>query len=239
MRRLAVAVAVTAFLGSLAATAQESKPATITNPKDKTSYALGVNIGTGLKQQGFDINPAMLAKGLSDAYTGGKILLSEQEVHETLAALQKELVAKVQERQKAEVDKNKKAGDAFLEANKKKPGVKTLPDGLQYKILKEGTGEKPTADDTVTVNYRGSLIDGTEFDSSYARKEPATFKVNGVIKGWTEILQLMPVGSKWEVYIPPALAYGDRGAGNKIGPDSVLVFEIELMSIDKTAGATK
>ena len=157
--------------------------------------------------------------------------MTEQEMKETLAGLQKELMEKQAERAKLLAEKNKKEGEAFLAANKTKEGVKTLPDGLQYKVIKEGTGKTPKADDTVVTNYRGTLIDGTEFDSSYKRGQPATFPVKGVIPGWTEALQLMKEGSKWELFIPSNLAYGERGAGNAIGPNATLVFEIELISV--------
>jgi FKBP-type peptidyl-prolyl cis-trans isomerase FklB len=208
---------------------------TLTSQKDKVSYALGMNIasslGANLKRQNVDINTDVLLQALRDGLSGGKTLMTEEEAQSTLRQFMSELQAKQQEKMKQEADNNKKEGDTFLAANKAKPGVVTLPDGLQYKIVKEGTGPKPTATDTVTVNYRGTLINGTEFDSSYKRGQPATFPVGGVIKGWTEALQLMPVGSKWELYIPSDLAYGARGAGNDIGPNATLIFEVELLSI--------
>jgi FKBP-type peptidyl-prolyl cis-trans isomerase FklB len=165
--------------------------------------------------------------------------MTEDEARATLVQLQTDLQSKQEEKMKQAGDNNKKEGDAFLAANKSKPGVVTLPSGLQYKIVKEGTGPKPSASDTVVCNYRGTLINGTEFDSSYKRGEPASFPVSGVIKGWTEALQLMPVGSKWELYIPPDLAYGARGAGADIGPNTTLLFEVELLSIQgkEPAGA--
>jgi FKBP-type peptidyl-prolyl cis-trans isomerase FklB len=203
----------------------------VTSKKDKLSYSIGMNIGHDLKRQSVDIDPDMLAKGLKDAFSGGQTLMTEDEARQTLADFQKEMVAKQQESMKVTGEKNRKEGEAFLSANKKKSGVKTLPSGLQYKIIQEGKGESPKATDTVTVNYRGTLIDGTEFDSSYKRGQPATFPVNGVIKGWTEALQMMKGGAKWELYIPSDLAYGERGAGNLIGPNAVLIFEVELVSI--------
>ncbi len=237
MKSMAGIAAMAVLLASAAAVAQQT-PA-LSSQKDKNSYALGVNIGTGLKQQGFEISTEMLAKGVADAYSGGTMLMTEQEVRDTLAAVQKEIVAKMQEKQKEAGDKNKVAGEAFLAANKSKEGVKTTASGLQYKVIKAGTGPKPTADDTVTVHYRGTLIDGSEFDSSYSRKEPATFPVKGVIAGWTEILQLMPVGSTWQVAIPSNLAYAERGAGAKIGPNATLIFEVELLSIKPKDAETK
>jgi FKBP-type peptidyl-prolyl cis-trans isomerase FklB len=157
--------------------------------------------------------------------------MSDKDMDETMKSFQQEMSTKMQAKQKIEGDKNKKEGEAFLEANKKKDGVITLPSGLQYKILKEGSGAKPTATQTVKCNYRGTLIDGKEFDSSYKRGEPTEFPVGQVIKGWTEALQLMPVGSKWQLYIPSNLAYGENGGGSMIGPNAVLIFDIELISI--------
>lgn len=199
--------------------------------KDKVSYAIGAQIGTDMKRQAVDINPDSLAKGLKDGFQGSKMLLTDQEMREAVTSLQQQMAAKQAERMRELGAKNKQAGAAFLAENKKKDGVKVLPDGLQYKVIKEGTGKMPKAEDTVTVNYRGTLIDGTEFDSSYKRGEPATFPVKGVIKGWTEALQLMKVGSKWQLFIPPELAYGEQGAGRIIGPNSTLIFEVELLGI--------
>jgi FKBP-type peptidyl-prolyl cis-trans isomerase FklB len=216
------------FVASLVHAEEKSA---VTSKKDKLSYSIGMNIGHDLKRQSIDIDPDMLAKGLKDAFSGGQTLMTEDEARQTLADFQKEMVAKQQESMKVTGEKNRKEGETFLSANKKKNGVKTLPSGLQYKIIQEGKGESPKATDTVTVNYRGTLIDGTEFDSSYKRGQPATFPVNGVIKGWTEALQMMKEGAKWELYIPSDLAYGERGAGNLIGPNAVLIFEVELVSI--------
>jgi len=199
--------------------------------KDKVSYSIGMDIGNNLKKQSVDINPDVLAQGIKDAFSGGKTLLTEQEYRDILAAFQKDFRAKQIERTKELGEKNRKEGEAFLEENKKKDGVITLPSGLQYKVITEGTGEIPKLTDTVTVNYRGTLIDGTEFDSSYRRGQPATFLVKGVIAGWTEALQLMKVGSKWQLFIPSNLAYGERGAGRDIGPNATLIFDIELLSI--------
>ncbi len=199
--------------------------------KDKVSYGIGMDIGNNLKKQSIDVDPDILAKGIKDAYSGGKTLMNEQELRDTMMALQKEMMAKQTERMKELADKNKKESEAFLEGNKKKEGVKTLESGLQYKVITEGSGKSPKATDTVTVNYRGTLIDGTEFDSSYKRGQPATFPVNGVIAGWTEALQLMKEGSKWQLFIPSNLAYGERGAGDDIGPNATLIFEFELLSI--------
>jgi FKBP-type peptidyl-prolyl cis-trans isomerase FklB len=203
--------------------------------KDKFSYALGMNVGTNLganlKKQGMTVNVDLIARGLKDALAGGKTLITEDEARAVLMAVQAEFQQQQRERTKQLGEANKAEGAPFLAANKAKDGVVTLPSGLQYKILTAGTGPRPAATDTVTVNYRGTLINGTEFDSSYKRGQPATFAVTGVIKGWTEALQLMPVGSKWQLVIPSDLAYGERGAGADIAPNATLIFEVELLSI--------
>jgi FKBP-type peptidyl-prolyl cis-trans isomerase len=191
-----------------------------------------MNWGTGLHRQGIDVDSAALIQGMKDALAGGKTLLTEDEARSALMQLQKDMQEKQQAKAAAEGDANKKEGDAYLAANKTKEGVVVLPSGLQYKILTPGSGPKPAATDSVVCNYKGTLINGTEFDSSYKRGEPATFPVTGVIKGWTEALQLMPVGSKWQLFIPPDLAYGPRGTpGGPIGPNATLIFEVELISI--------
>ena len=205
----------------------------MTTQKSKSSYALGMSIGSGLKKQGVAtaVDPATVARGLRDAMSGSKTALTEDEMKAALQQLRGD-VEKVQTAKAHEASAGaRKEGEAFLATNKSKDGVKTLPDGLQYKVLTEGSGPKPTATDTVTVNYRGTLINGKEFDSSYKRGQPISFPVNGVIKGWTEALQLMPVGSKWQLFIPSDLAYGDRGAGADIGPGETLIFDVELISI--------
>ncbi len=206
-------------------------PLTLKTQKDKASYALGMNFGTGLRKQSIDIDPAILARGLRDSFSNGKTLLTEDEAKAVLTQLQSDVRKKQQELAQQLGEANKAQGLAFLEANKTKDGVVTLPSGLQYKVLQEGTGPKPAPTDTVVCNYRGTLLDSTEFDSSYKRGQPATFPVTGVIKGWTEALQLMPVGSKWQLFIPSALAYGEHGAGGQIGPNATLIFEVELLSI--------
>jgi FKBP-type peptidyl-prolyl cis-trans isomerase FklB len=204
------------------------------NHMDKVSYIIGMDIGKNLKKQSIDVNPDILAKGIKDVLSGGKTLLTEQEVRETMAIFQKEMMAKQEELTKKLGEKNKKEGESFLAENKKKEGVRTLPSGLQYKVIKVGSGKKPKLTDTVTTHYRGTLIDGTEFDSSYRHGGPASFPVNGVIPGWTEALQLMEEGAKWQLFVPPNLAYGDRGAGRGvIGPNTTLIFEIELISIQE------
>ena len=204
---------------------------TLKTQKDKNSYAIGMSVAKNLQRQSLDVDTAIVARGLKDAMAGGKTLLTDQEAQALLTEMQAEARKKQEEKMQVAGEANKKEGDAFLAANKTKDGVVTLPSGLQYKVLKEGTGPKPAVTDSVVCNYRGTLIDGKEFDSSYKRGQPATFPVNGVIKGWTEALQLMPVGSKWQLFVPPDLAYGDRGAGPDIGPGSTLIFEVELLSI--------
>jgi FKBP-type peptidyl-prolyl cis-trans isomerase len=211
--------------------AKTATPLTLKTEKEKFSYALGMNIGASMKRQSVTVDPAILARGLKDSLAGGKTVMTEDEARATLKQMQDEMRQKQQAKMQEEGSANKKEGEAFLAANKTKEGVVTLPSGLQYKILKEGTGPKPTSSDSVVCNYKGTLIDGKEFDSSYKRGQPATFPVTGVIKGWTEALQLMPVGSKWQLFVPPDLAYGERGAGADIGPDATLIFEVELMSI--------
>jgi len=192
------------------------------NQKEKVSYIIGMDIGSNLKRQSIDVDPNIFAKGIKDALSGEKPLLTEQEIQETMMAFQKEMM-----------EKQKKRGEVFLAENKNKEGVKTLPSGLQYKVIKAGTGKIPKLNDTVTTHYRGTLIDGTEFDSSYKRGQPVSFPVSGVIPGWTEALQLMQEGAKWQLFIPSNLAYGERGAGGIIGPNATLIFEIELISIQE------
>jgi FKBP-type peptidyl-prolyl cis-trans isomerase FklB len=210
-------------------------PVTLKTQKDKISYALGMSIGANTKRQGVDVDPALVARGMKDAMSGGKTLMTEDEAHQAIAAQSEELRKAHEAKVAAEGEENRKAGFAFLEANKTKEGIVVLPSGLQYKILKEGTGPKPASTDTVVCNYKGTLINGTEFDSSDKHGGPATFPVSGVIKGWTEALQLMSVGSKWQLFIPADLAYGERGAGGEIGPNSALIFDVELLSIkDRT-----
>jgi len=199
--------------------------------KDKLSYAMGMDLGAQLKSKSVDIDPSLFAAGLKDALAGRKTTLTVEEAKAAISELQKGLAVKQAALAKAVGDRNKAEGDAFLAANKAKPGVVTLPSGLQYRILTAGTGKKPTATDTVVCHYRGTLIDGKEFDSSFKAGAPATFPVGQVIRGWTEVLQLMPVGSKWQVFIPSNLAYAERGASADIGPNATLIFEIELIAI--------
>ena len=202
---------------------QEKSPQ-LKDQKDKVSYSIGLNIGFNLNRQNVQINPDVLTAGIKDAIAGKPQLTTDQ-VKEVMATFEKDM----QQKQKAAGEKNASEGTKFLDENKKKEGVKTAASGLQYKVIKDGTGAQPKATDTVTVNYRGTLINGTEFDSSYKRGQPATFPLNGVIKGWTEGLQLMKVGSKYQFFLPPNLAYGERAVGPDIAPNSTLIFEVELL----------
>jgi FKBP-type peptidyl-prolyl cis-trans isomerase len=210
---------------------KSQSPLVLKTDKDKVSYALGMNLGANLKRDSVDIDTAIFVRALKDTVAGGRTLLTDSEARAALTQLQTAVRGKQMEKMKLAGEANKKEGDAFLAANKSQEGIVTLPSGLEYKILTQGTGPKPTAADTVVCNYRGTLVNGTEFDSSYKRGQPATFPVTGVIKGWTEALQLMPVGSKWQLFLPAELAYGERGPSPEIGPNSTLVFEVELLSI--------
>ena len=227
---------------ALSMSAAEDSPLVKTQ-KDKISYSIGLDIGRNITNSQIEINIEALTAGLKSVITGTKPLLTEEESKEVMnnfrtemqakqQARMKEMQAKQAEKSKEAAEKNKKEGEEFLAANKKKPGVTTTASGLQYKVITMGTGKKPSATDSVTTHYRGTLINGTKFDSSYDRGEPAAFAVGGVIKGWTEALQLMPVGSKWQLFIPSELAYGERGTGREIGPHATLLFDIELLSID-------
>jgi FKBP-type peptidyl-prolyl cis-trans isomerase len=232
MNILAVLGLVAATLPTIAS-AQEAAlpaPAAPTTQKEKLSYAVGMNLGRQFKSQEVDIDTAMLARGIRDAIAG-KTAITEEEARTVMTAFQSEMRTKQAATMAQAAEKNSKEGEAFLAENKTKEGVVTTASGLQYKIVKEGTGPKPTLEDTVVCHYRGTLIDGTEFDSSYKRNEPAKFPVKGVIKGWTEALQLMSVGSTWQLFVPSSLAYGERGVGSQIGPNTMLIFDVELISI--------
>jgi FKBP-type peptidyl-prolyl cis-trans isomerase FklB len=214
---------VSASLLALPLFGQEKSPQ-LKDQKDKVSYSIGMNIGFNLSRQKVDINPDILSAGIKDAIAG-KPQLTQDQVKDVMAQFEKDM----EQKQKQAGEKNKTDGAKFLEENKKKQGVKTTASGLQYKVMKDGTGAQPKPTDMVTVNYRGTLIDGTEFDSSYKRGQPATFPVNGVIKGWTEALQLMKVGSKYQVFVPSNLAYGERSVSPELGPNATLIFEVELL----------
>ncbi len=206
-----------------------AEDASLSTDKQKFSYGIGLQIGQSLSQQPFEVDHDALILAIKDALAGKESRVSLKELQRVMAAEEK----KLNEKQTAAADDNLKIGKAFLEDNKKKNGIKTTASGLQYRVIKEGSGESPTLDDTVTVNYRGTLLDGTEFDSSYKRGQPATFPLKGVIKGWQEALPMMKKGAKWEIFVPSELAYGPRGAGGSIGPNETLIFEIELLDIKK------
>jgi FKBP-type peptidyl-prolyl cis-trans isomerase len=203
----------------------------ILTEQDKRGYALGVELGLDVAKQGDGVNQHLVMQGMKDALTSQKYLMTLDDMNVVLIKMQDEQRNKMAIAVKEFAEKNKKDGEAFLAANKTKEGVVALPSGLQYKILKTGDGSKPGLDDKVVCQYRGTLLDGTQVDSSYERNEPSTFPLKGVIKGWTEALQLMPVGSKWQLFVPSSLAYGERGNGRSIGPNATLVFEVELLSI--------
>jgi FKBP-type peptidyl-prolyl cis-trans isomerase FklB len=205
--------------------------------KDQSSYAIGVDIARGLQQQGMDVDSAVVARGIADALGGGKLLLTDKELQATMLQVQKDAVTKAQQNFVKLADKHKREGAAFLAQNKNRDGVKSTASGLQYKVLKQGNGTTPRKTDVVTVNYRGTFLDGTEFDSSYARNEPAKFPCDRVIAGWVEALQLMHVGDKWQIFVPSNLAYGEAGMGNDIPPNATLVFEIELLDTKAAASA--
>jgi len=224
-------IAIALVLSLFGGTAMTQKKLVPKSQKEKVSYSIGMNLGKNMKIQGIEVNEALLIQGLKDALAGSKGLMTEAEMEATMSTFQQEMMNKMQAKQKVDGEKNKKEGEAFLAANKKKEGVVTLPSGLQYKILKAGNGTRPTASQTVQVHYRGSFIDGTEFESSYKQGQPAEFPVGQVIKGWVEGIQLMSVGAKWQLFIPSDLAYGANGAGQKIGPNTTLIFEIELLAI--------
>lgn len=204
----------------------------ITDEDDKVNYTIGYRLGGDFKRQDVKAKPEMLIKGVEDALAGTNPQMSPEEMRNALMSLQQRVAKQQQAQVQQQGTENIKAAEAFLAENATRDGIETLPSGLQYKVLEEGTGKSPQKTDKVTVHYRGTLIDGTEFDSSYSRNKPATFGVDGVISGWTEALQLMQAGDKWQLFIPPKLAYGERGAGKKIPPNSALIFEVDLISIN-------
>ncbi len=217
-------VIIIASLASLHASAADLK-----SNKGKYSYAIGFQIGNNLKREGADVDVDAIAQGIKDVLSGAKLSVSMEDMQAAVMEMQKQQQAA----REAQGEKAKKEGEAYLAKNKKAKGVKELPSGIQYKVIKEGKGDKPKASDTIVAHYKGTLISGKEFDSSYSRGQPATFAVNQVIQGWQEILPMMPIGSKWEVVIPASLAYGPRGAGANIGPNETLIFEVELLEIKK------
>ena len=222
------------FLASAAFAQQNTS---LKDEKDKVSYSIGNDIGTTFKKQGIEINADPFLAGVKDGIAGSKPQLTEDQMKETLTAYSKTMMERQAAKSKEDASKNAAAGEKFLAENKTKEGIKTTPSGLQYKVLKEGNGPTPKETDTVVTDYKGTLLNGTEFDSSYKRGQPAEFPVNRVIKGWTEALQMMKVGSKYQLFIPANLAYGERGAGQDIGPNETLIFEVELRDIKKADAA--
>ena len=212
---------------------QAAAQETYTEKKDRVGYSIGLNMGRDFAQRELEIGIDAFVQGLKDGLAGAEAKMSDEERQKALVELGQEMKAKQEAKMKAETEKNRKEGQEFLAANAKKEGVKVVESGLQYKVLQEGQGESPGPEDTVTVNYKGSVIDGTVFDSTEKRGQPATFALNQVIKGWSEALQLMKPGAKWMIYLPADLAYGDRGAGPVIGPGKTLIFEVELISVAK------
>jgi FKBP-type peptidyl-prolyl cis-trans isomerase FklB len=224
-------VAAIVSIGLLFGVCQAADKSELKDQKDKESYSLGYQFGETLKMQGIDLNLDVYTSALRDALAGKEGQMSSEEMRSTVMGLRQRVAAAQQKSLKEQGDKNLAEGKAFLAENAKKEGVKTLPSGLQYKVLSEGNGKTPAKSDTVTVHYRGTFLNGTEFDSSIARGQPATFPVNGVIPGWTEALQLMKEGAKWQLFIPPELAYGERGMPPRIPPQTTLIFEVELISV--------
>ena len=218
-------------LALLSGPSSGAETADLEDENQKLSYSIGYQVGGDFRRQGLEIDPELVVKGVLDAQAGSEPLMTPEEMRETLADLQRQATAAAKRQREEQARKNLEEAKAFLAENAEKEGVTTLPSGLQYQVLSEGEGDPPAATDTVTVQYRGTLIDGTEFDSSYGRGEPASFPLNRVIPGWTEGLQLMRPGAKYRLFVPPELAYGERGAGSKIGPNSALIFEIELLSV--------
>ena len=200
---------------------------------DKLSYSIGTDLGKNFKSQGIEVNPTVLADGIKDGMSGANLKLTDDQMKDVLTKFQKDLMEKRTAEFNKKAEENKVKGEAFLAKNKSKEGVVTLPSGLQYKIVKNGTGAKPGKDDNVTVEYKGTLMSGEVFDSTEKTGKPATFKLSQVIPGWTEALQLMPVGSTWEIYVPANLAYGQRSVGGPIGPNETLIFNIHLISAKK------
>ena len=237
MKRIAIAVLACGLM-ACSASAQDA-PAALKTQKEKLSYAIGMEMGMGVKAQGLIVDTGLVSQGLKDAISGGKPLMTEAELKTVIGGLQEEIKQKQMQAMEAAAADNKKQGDAYLAENGKKTGVVTLPSGLQYKILTAGQGKKPMESDTVMCNYKGTFPDGTEFDSSTEAGKPVPFEIKTVIPGFKEALQLMPVGSKWQIVVPPSLGYGERGAGGVIGPNTTLIFDVELVSIQAGAGDAK
>lgn len=239
MKRVLLALTAVSFC-ALSTNALAATPkAPLTDKKDKVSYSIGMDIGKSIQKQKMDINPDIFMAGLKDAMADKYTLMTEEEIKQTLLAFQNELIEKQKAELKVIAEKNKEEGEKFLTENKKRKEITTLPSGLQYRVMRDGKGASPKANDTIKAHYMGKLIDGKKFDSSYDRGEPARFAVNAVIPGWTEALQIMKPGAKWELFVPANLAYGEQGIGGIIGPNSTLIFEVELVEVEKNEAQQK
>jgi len=235
LRLFAVMIMLTSLAGCTPEEASSASELKLDTPKNRISYTIGVNIGQDFKSQNMDVDPDLLLMGLKDTLSGKELQLTEEEMVQEIQNFQQEMQAKMAAEMEVKAAENKASGEAFLAENAKQEGVVVTESGLQYKIIEPGQGDSPGPADVATVHYRGTLIDGTQFDSSYDRGQPASFPVGGVIPGWTEALQLMKPGAKWQLVIPAELAYGERGAGQDIGPNSTLLFDVELISVEQGA----
>ena len=235
LRFFAVMIMLTYLAGCTPEEASSASELKLDTPKNRISYTIGVNIGQDFKSQNMDVDPDLLLMGLKDTLSGKELQLTEEEMVQEIQNFQQEMQVKMAAEMEAKAAENKAAGEAFLAENAKQEGVVVTESGLQYKIIEPGQGDSPGPADVATVHYRGTLIDGTQFDSSYDRGQPASFPVGGVIPGWSEALQLMKPGAKWQLSIPAELAYGERGAGQDIGPNSTLLFDVELISVEQGA----
>lgn len=224
-----------AAMGLAVSSTMAANVTTLKTDTDKLSYSIGSDLGKNFKRQGIDINAGAMAQGITDAMGNSKPLMTDEQMKTVLMNFQKNVMEKRASEFNKKAEENKANGEKFLNENKSKTGVVVLPSGLQYKIIKNGSGARPGKEDTVTVEYTGRLVNGEVFDSSSKTGKPATFKLSQVIPGWTEALQLMPAGSTWEIYVPASLAYGDRNMGGPIGPNETLIFNIHLISVDKNA----
>ncbi len=235
LRLFAVMIMLTYLAGCAPEEASSASELKLDTSKNRISYTIGVNIGQDFKSQNMDVDPDLLLMGLKDTLSGKELQLTEEEMVQEIQNFQQEMQAKMAAEMEEKAAENKASGEAFLAENAKQEGVVVTESGLQYKIIEPGQGDSPGPADVATVHYRGTLIDGTQFDSSYDRGQPASFPVGGVIAGWSEALQLMKPGAKWQLSIPAELAYGERGAGQDIGPNSTLLFDVELISVEQGA----
>ncbi|MHB8770474.1 MAG: FKBP-type peptidyl-prolyl cis-trans isomerase N-terminal domain-containing protein [Syntrophales bacterium] len=229
--KLKAMMALGILLVAVSAIAAEAEYEAFKTYEEKVSYGLGVDLARTLKRTGVSFDGDILLRGIRDELTGGKLLMSEKELRAIMSTHHGEMERKQEEARKAVAEENRQMGEAFLAENRTQEGVVSLASGLQYKILRQGSGRKPTEADTIECHYRGLLVNGTEFHSTYRSGQPATFKVQGLIPGWAEAVKLMPLGSKWQLFIPPELAYGERGSARHVGPNTTIVLELELLGI--------